>query len=207
MIVGNMMPLCKDYAKQVYEIAESQDGYFTAKQALASGYSDRMQTYHVKNGDWIRESRGIFRLASYPPVQEPELMVWYLWSCNRAGVPQSVYSHDTALQIYSLSSWNSQNLHMTVPPGFRRMVVPDVLRLHHRHLHKRDIAVRYSVPVTKPLKTIVDLLIDGHTPRKYIEEALEEALDQNLILKGEIADANLTEQERTLFEDLMRKTA
>ena len=201
------MPLRKDYAKHLYGLAESQDGYFTAKQALASGYSDRMQTYHVQNGDWIRESRGIFRLASYPPVQEPELMVWYLWSCNRAGVPQSIYSHDTALQIYSLSSWNSQKLHMTVPPGFRRMVVPDVLCLHHKHLHKQDTTVRYGVRVTKPLKTIVDLLVDGHTPSKYIKEALGEALDQNLILSGEIADANMTEEERKLFEDLMRKAA
>jgi hypothetical protein len=186
-----MMPLRKDYAKQLYSLAESQDGYFTAKQALASGYSDRMHTYHVQN----------------PPVQEPELMVWYLWSCNRAGVPQSIYSHDTALQIYSLSSWNSQKLHMTVPPGFRRMVVPDVLCLHHKHLHKQDTTVRYGVRVTKPLKTIVDLLVDGHTPSKYIKEALGEALDQNLILSGEIADANMTEEERKLFEDLMRKAA
>jgi hypothetical protein len=207
MIVGNMMPLSKDYAKQLYNIAEGQDGYFTAKQALASGYSDRMQTYHVQNGDWIRETRGIFRLASYPPVPEPELMVWYLWSCNRAGEPQSIYSHDTALQVYSLSSWNSQKLHMTVPPGFRRMVVPEVLCLHRKHVSKGDIAIRYGVKVTKPLRTIVDLLIDGHAPRKYIKEALDEALDRSLILPGDIANAKLTEEERELFEKLMRKTA
>lgn len=207
MIEGIMMSLCKDYARQIYDIAESQNGYFTAKQALASGYSDRMQTYHVKNGDWQREARGIFRLYSYPPVQEPELMVWYLWSCNRAGVPQSAFSHDTALQIYSLSSWNSQKLHLTVPPRFRRMVVPDILCLHHKKLTKNDITIRYGVPVTKPLRTIIDLLIDGLTPTKYMIEALEEALEQNLILPDEIAAANLTEEERQLFDNLMRKAA
>jgi hypothetical protein len=58
------------------------------------------------------------------------------------------------------------------------------------------------VRVTKPLRTIVDLLVDGHAPTKYIKEALEEALDQNLILPGEIADANLTEEERKLFDKL-----
>lgn len=207
MTVGIMMALSKNYAKQVYDIAESQNGYFTAKQALASGYSDRMQTYHVQNGDWVRESRGIFRLSSYPPVQEPELMVWYLWSCNRKGVPQAVFSHATALQVYSLSSWNSPKLHMTVPPKFRRMVVPEVLYLHYQQLSKKDITIRYGVPVTKPLRTIVDLLVDGQTPSKYIIEALEEARDQNLILNGEIADANLTEDERELLEALMRKVA
>jgi hypothetical protein len=71
-----------------------------------------MPTYHVQNGDWIKEARGIFRLDYFPPVPKPELMVWYLWSANRAGVPQGIYSHETALEIYSLSSWNSDKLHM-----------------------------------------------------------------------------------------------
>lgn len=201
------MPLSKDYAKQLYAIAEAQDGYFTAKQALAAGYSDRLQTYHVQNGDWIREARGIFRLDSYPPVPQPELMVWYLWSCNRAGEPQAVYSHDTALQIYSLSSWNSPKLHMTLPPEFRRMVVPEVLCLHRKHLRKADIAIRSGVRVTKPIRTIVDLLAEGHAPKKYIEEALAQALEQNLILSGDFAAAKLTNEERKLLEELRRRVA
>jgi hypothetical protein len=199
------MPFSKEYAKQLYAIAESQDGYFTAKQALAAGYSDRMQTYHVQNGDWVRESRGIFRLASYPPVPEPELMVWYLWACNRVGEPQGVYSHDTALQIYSLSSWNSPKLHITVPPGFRRAAVPEVLCLHRKNVKKADIGTRYGVHVTKPIRTIVDLLNDGHAPRKYIEEALTEALQRDLILPKEIEKATLTRDERKLFDELVRK--
>lgn len=87
------------------------------------------------------------------------------------------------------------------------MVVPEVLYLHYQQLSKKDITIRYGVPVTKPLRTIVDLLVDGQTPSKYIIEALEEARDQNLILNGEIADANLTEDERVLLEALMRKVA
>ncbi len=100
------------YFKNLYPVAESQEGYFMAKQALAAGYSNRMQNYHVKNGNWIKDARSIFRLDSFPPAVKPELMVWYLWSFNRLGKPLGVYSHETALSIYALSSWNSNHLHL-----------------------------------------------------------------------------------------------
>jgi hypothetical protein len=197
------MPFQKNYFKKLYVIAEGQDGYFTAKQALASGYSNRMQTYHVQNGDWIKEARGIFRLDSFPPVPKPELMVWYLWSANRAGEPQGIYSHETALEIYSLSSWTSDKLHMTVPPGFQRMVIPPVLQLHRNRLSPDAIGIQYGVRVTKPLKTIIDLLKSERVPRKYLQEAVAQALEQQIILPSEIVRANLAPKNRKLLESFI----
>jgi len=201
------MPVQPTYFKNLYPIAESQEGYFTAKQALAAGYSNRMQNYHVKNGDWIKEARGIFRLDSFPPAAKPELLVWYLWSFNRQGEPQGVYSHETALSIYALSSWNSNPVHLTVPPGFQRMVVPPIIRLHRRQLSAKDVTTRYGVPVTKPIRTMVDLLLDQQVPRKYLEEAIHEALDQKIILKGEIPKAKLNPDERQLLEQFLKESS
>ncbi|MGB7128727.1 MAG: type IV toxin-antitoxin system AbiEi family antitoxin domain-containing protein [Candidatus Rhabdochlamydia sp.] len=48
----------------LFEIAESQQGYFTFKQAIAAGFSDKNHRYHVQNGDWIKVLRGIYRLSS-----------------------------------------------------------------------------------------------------------------------------------------------
>ena len=197
------MPFQKNYFKKLYAIAESQDGYFTAKQALASGYSNRMQTYHMQNGDWVKEARGIFRLDSFPPVPKPELMVWYLWSANRAGEPQGIYSHETALDIYSLSSWTSDKLHMTVPTGFQRMVIPPVLQLHRKRLSPDDVGIKYGVRVTKPLKTIIDCLKGEHVPRKYLQEAVAQAIEQQIILPSEITKANLTPKERKLLQSFL----
>jgi hypothetical protein len=181
------MAFQKSYLKNLFAIAESQEGYFTAKQALASGYSSRMQTYHVQNGDWIKETRGIFRLDSYPPAVKPELMIWYLWSANRAGDPQGIFSHETALDIHSLSSWTSDKLHMTVPPGFQRMVIPPLIKLHRKKVSSDDFSLKYGVRVTKPLKTIVDLLKSSQVPRKYLQEALAQAIEQQIILPAEFA--------------------
>ena len=67
----------------LFEIAESQEGLFTAKQAEAAGFSKTNHGYHVDVGNWIREHRGIFRLAQFPRSEYEQYVLWALWSCNR----------------------------------------------------------------------------------------------------------------------------
>jgi predicted transcriptional regulator of viral defense system len=40
------------------------------------------------------------------------------------GVPQGIYSNETALSLNDLSDLHPSKLHMTVPPSFRRNEVP-----------------------------------------------------------------------------------
>ncbi len=42
----------------LFEVAESQQGFFTAKQAERAGFLNTNHGYHVKAGNWIREGRG-----------------------------------------------------------------------------------------------------------------------------------------------------
>src|SRR5690349_16855451 len=93
----------KNALRKLHEIAETQQGFFTTKQAVSAGFSARSHLYHVKVGDWIREYRGIYRLAQFPRAEHPDLMQWYLWSRNTQDKPEGVYSHETALSIYDLS--------------------------------------------------------------------------------------------------------
>src|SRR5215469_16598830 len=102
-------------ADRLFEIAEAKHGLFTTKQA---GYSEKAQHYHARAGNWIRDYRGIYRLARYPRSEWADLMLWQLWSRNREDVPQGVYSHETALSLYELSDVMPARLHMTVPHGF-----------------------------------------------------------------------------------------
>lgn len=108
----------KETFKRLYEIAEEQGGYFTTKQAAAAGFGQKNHGYHVRTGNWIRERRGIYRLARFPQAERPDLMFWWLWSRNRDDMPQGVYSHETALSLYNLSDINPARLHMTVPRSF-----------------------------------------------------------------------------------------
>lgn len=115
------MPRChREAQRRLFEIAEAQQGFFTTKQAKAAGFAENTHSYHVKVGNWIREYRGIYRLALFPMAEHPDLVKWALWSRNRNEAPEGVYSHQTALSLYELSDLNPAKLHMTVPAHFRR---------------------------------------------------------------------------------------
>ncbi len=180
----------KEAAKRLYEIAEGQQGFFTTKQAKASGFAENTHPYHVQTGNWIREHRGIYRLASFPRGERPDLMLWSLWSRNRGESVQGVYSHQTALSLYDLSDVMPAKLHMTVPRSFRRnSEIPRVLVLHFADLPESDIGVAHGVWITRPMRTVFELLAGGEVPLATLRQALREALRQGLIRRSEIAEA------------------
>ena len=117
-----------DKNKELFEIANAQQGFFTAKQAEEVGYVNNNHSYHVKSGHWIRENRGVYRLAFFPRSDDEQKVVYALWSQNRDGIIQGVYSHETALAHYEISDINPTKLHMTVPKSFRRnAAIPKIL--------------------------------------------------------------------------------
>jgi predicted transcriptional regulator of viral defense system len=174
-------------ARRLYEVARSQQGFFTTKQAIRVGFSEKVHSYHVKAGNWIREHRGIYRLAEFPTPERPDLMLWYLWSQNRQEVPQGTYSHETALSLHELSDIMPSKLHMTIPKSFRRNSrIPEILVLHSAHLDAADVQEMFGVHVTRPLRTIVDLLQSGHLDRSQLKRAVDEAIRRGLIGRREI---------------------
>jgi hypothetical protein len=58
------------------ETGQGQQGFFTTKQAKAAGYAENTHPYHVQAGNWVRENRGIYRLANFPESKRPDLMLW-----------------------------------------------------------------------------------------------------------------------------------
>jgi predicted transcriptional regulator of viral defense system len=202
------MTSSKESAKGLYKVAYNQDGYFTAQQAKQAGYSQQSQSYHIGNGDWTREWRSIYRLNNYPRPDYPDLMILYLWTCNRQGIPQGVISHDMALDLYNLGSWSLQKNTITVMPDFRRNAPPpggwDSIEIHRAKLHPADTKIIHHVPVTTPLKTIVDLLMAGHVPRHYLTSAVEDALNQGLITDRQLLQAELSPQERHSLTELFK---
>src|SRR5580704_8600615 len=148
----------KEAERRLYEIAQSQQGFFTTKQAIRAGFSEKTHSYHVNARNWIREHRGIYRLADFPTPERPDLMLWYLWSQDRQENPEGTYSHDTALSLHELSDIMPSKLHMTVPKDFRRNSrIPEVLVLHRADLSESDIEQMQGVRVTRPLHTVLDL--------------------------------------------------
>ena len=189
-------------AKRLFDIADAQQGFFTAKQAKDAGYFEQSIGYHVEMGNWIREHRGIYRLANYPQTERPDLMLWYLWSRNRNEEPQGVYSHDTALALHDLSDINPDRLHMTVPKGFRRSSeIPNVLHLHVADLSPSDAQQMLGVAVTRPMRTILDIADDETFPRDLLKQAVSEALKRGLITRRQIRESSAV---NTAFADAVK---
>ena len=177
----------KEAARRLYETAQTQQGFFTTKQAIRAGLAEKTHAYHVKAANWVRVHRGIYRLADFPPAERPDLMLWYLWSQNRKEIPEGTYSHETALSLHELSDLMPSKLHMTVPKHFRRnSLIPQILMLHRANLNEGDVQDAHGVKVNRPLRTILDLLETGRVDKSQIGQAIDEALRRGLISKQQI---------------------
>ena len=204
----NPMRSNNEVNRRLHSVAEGQAGFFTAKQAKNAGFSESSHTYHVREGHWARESRGIYRLTSFPAVLRPELVRWHLWSMDRMGRPQGVYSHSTALGLYATPEPNppdiSPKLEMTVPKGFRRMgATLEGLTLHYGELPESDIAARKGYRLTTPLRTILDLVKADTMPRAELSKALQWILERGLITREQVKGARIPEVAQLQLEALL----
>lgn len=191
----------KEAARRLHETAQSQQGFFTTKQAIRAGFSEKTHSYHVNAGNWIREHRGIYRLADFPTPERPDLMLWYLWSQDRQEIPEGTYSYDTALSLHELSDIMPSKLHMTVPKEFRRNSrIPEILVLHRANLDPSEVQEVHGVRVTRALRTIMDLLRSGHVDRSQLKLAVDEAIRRGLIARREIDRMPHDKLQRSLRE-------
>lgn len=171
----------------LFEIADRQQGYFTSKQAEESGYYRSHFQRYIKSGEWLKEMRGIYRLAHYPVTERPELVIWSLWSQNRRGETQGTWSHETALDIYELSDVMPSKMHLTVPKAFRKgIAIPKVLILHYADLKENEIRYQQGYEVTTPIRTLLDILFDRKLSTDLISQAISDALKSGLISRNEL---------------------
>ena len=198
----------REAARRLFEFAERQQGFFTAKQARAAGFAENTHPYHVQAGNWIRERRGIYRLALFPAADRPDLVLWALWSRNRNEEVEGVYSHHTALSLYDLSDLNPAKLHMTVPTGFRRNSdIPGILVLHYFDLPATDVQTAQGFKFTRPLRTILDLIEVGTVERNFIRQALRQAVDRGLVTRQQIRNAQMSGPARKTVDEVLRRVA
>ena len=175
-----------EHKRNLFEISESQMGYFTTSQAEEAGFKRSNFNVHIKHGNWKKEYHGIYRISDYPLTDYEHYMVWYLWSRNRSGFPQGTFSYQTALSLHNLSDVNPSKIHMTVPKKFRRSVeIPKILILHKRDIAGKDKEQFCGFQVTTPLRTILDIIEQKELSAELIRQALIQSTPRGLILKDD----------------------
>jgi len=193
-------------SRRLFDLAEQQLLHHKAGQG--GWFRRNTHPYHVQTGNWIREHRGIYRLALFPMSDRPDLVLWSLWSRNRKEEIEGVYSHQTALSLHELSDLNPAKLHMTVPTHFRRNSdMPGIVVLHYSDLPTSDVEAGPGYKYTRPLRAIFDLIEAGTVERTFIRQALRQAIDRGLITRQQLRAADLSKTTRNIFGDALRRAA
>jgi predicted transcriptional regulator of viral defense system len=166
--------------RSLTEVATSQGGYFTARQAEDAGYDAPHLSYHLSAVNFERAGRGIYRIPTLPLSEHDDLIRLWLWSRGRDDQPRAIVSHQTALVLHDLAEFIPTTIHLTVPPGFRKKP-PEGCMLHKRRVRQDETQPFDSLPVTTPLRTLWDLAATGTLPTEQFGNAVGTAVQRGLI--------------------------
>jgi len=172
----------------LYDVAASQEGLFTTRQAATVGYSSPLLAHHQKAGRITRIRRGIYRLVHFPSGEHEELVTAWLWADA-----QGVLSHQTALSLQGLSDVLPTQIHLTLPLSWRhrRFRVPAGLVLHYADVPLDQRAWFGAVPVTSTRRTLNDCALAGLSP-DLLRQAAQQALRRGLATKSELGEVEKT---------------
>lgn len=169
---------------ELYYLAESQAGYFTAAQALEVGFARSTLQHHAREqGRYVRVRSGLYRLRHFPTSEFEHVVAAWL-PLKHAG---AVVSHASALELYGLSDIIPAAVHVTVPREKRGQRSRAGVRIHTSQLMPQARVV-HGLPVTSPEVSIVDSAATGEQPEQ-IELAVRQALQRGITTERRLHSA------------------
>ncbi len=158
---------------QLYNIAESQGGYFAASQARKLGFTWDRLSKNVKNGRFARVAHGVYRLVNFPGSPFEDLFIAWL----RTG-SNSVISHESALSVYDLSDVLPNEIHIIVPRS--SSVRRKGIRQHTNQLEVKDITTQEGLPITTVARTLADVSATG-LAKEQVKLAINEGISNGMV--------------------------
>jgi very-short-patch-repair endonuclease len=150
------------------ERAEAQYGLFTLGQAVACGINRTTVYRRARLGRYALEHPGVFSFAGLPQSWERSVLA----ACLAAGA-KAVASHRSAARIWGLTGHSDDIFEITVP-GPRHPRLRTVTVHRSADLRAEHTTVRRRIPVTNPLRTMVDLA--AVLKPDQVEDALDAGL-------------------------------
>ena len=158
--------------RQLGALAERQHGVVTLRQLLGLGLTTRQVQGRVKRGELRRLHRGVYLVGPIVTLHAQE-MAAVLACGERAAV-----SHRSAVYLFELLPYPAQPgpIQITVPgrhvPGDGTIVVHETASLADHEI--RD---RHGIPLTAPIRTLMDFAAD------CTDEELERAVAEAFALR------------------------
>jgi very-short-patch-repair endonuclease len=155
-----------DHREAIARLAAGQHGVFSRAQARAAGMHPRAINRRMTAGEWETVDYAVYRVVGTPPSWRQRLMAACL-----AG--PAVASHRSAAALWGFVDCDEDIVEVAAL-RHRRRYRGDVVWHESRRLDPADLTELEGIPVTRPLRTLLDLGVVVDVDR------LEELLDDGL---------------------------
>lgn len=174
-----------DYEIEMADIAASQWGLITARQALEVGATSNVLTRLADKGALERVTHGVYRISGAPPSSLDDLRADWLaldpgthasdrrWGGLELGEPLAIVSHRSAARLHDLGDIDADDHEFTL--AVRKQTRRTGVKIHRLPIAEDDWTLVDGLPVTTPLRTIDDLAsahIDGGHLASIVRDAI-----------------------------------
>jgi Protein of unknown function (DUF559) len=156
------------HPEAIARLSERQHGVFSRAQAITAGMHPRAIDRRVNTRVWEAVDYGVYRIAGTPPSWHQRLTAACL-ACP------AVASHRSAAALFGFVDCDKGVVEVAAL-RHRRRHYRDVIWHESRRLDSSDLTEIDGIPVTRPLRTLLDLgvVLDVHR----LEELLDDGLNR-----------------------------
>lgn len=160
-------------SKQTWELAGRQHGIVTRQQLLALGFSSRSIEHRRATGRLHLVARGVYAVG-WPALDKRRRWMAAALTCGE----DAALSHRSAAALLGIGSELPARIDISTP---RRCELrrPGLLVRGRPSLQASDIGTSDGIPVTSPVRTLIDLATELET--LAVERAVNDADKRNLI--------------------------
>ena len=183
-------------ARAAWELAGRQHGVVARRQLQDLGFSSEATRHRIAKGRLHPIHRGVYAVGRRELSREGRWMAAVL-ACGDG----AVLSHDSAACLWGLQKREPAQVHVSIPRA--RNARPSRIRVHRRHPEALvDATTRDRIPVTSPVRTLVDLAARAERPTA---EALVNQADKLDLIDPEALRAALDERDGERGAPLLRE--
>ena len=133
------------------DLLEQQSGVISRSQAISLGLAPSVIDARLRTQRWMSLHRGVYATFTGAPDRQARLWAVVL----RAG-PKAALSYWTAAELHGLTKQRAGLIHVTVPPGERKIAIRGAA-VHHSRLLDAARHPAQSPPRTRVEDTVLDL--------------------------------------------------
>jgi very-short-patch-repair endonuclease len=152
--------------RRVLALAAAQHGVVTRAQLLGLGLSSDAIEYRLRRGRLHSVQRGVYAVGR-PQLTRHGTLIAAVLGCG----PEAALSHESAAELWGIRKRKGGPIEVTIPAGGMR-ARPGV-RVHRRAIEPAERTRRQAIPVTTPIRTLVDLAhrLDAAELERAVNEA------------------------------------